>query len=87
MSNKARFQHKNNTGKLFKNTFKTSDDQPGYKGTAKIDNKEIDISAWVNTDKNGQHYFGFEFEIIEPVPEPEPEPEAPKPDIDEEIPF
>ena len=85
MSN--RFEHKNNTGSLFKNPYKTKDKHPDYNGTAKIDGKEIDIGAWIRTDKNGQKYFGFTFEIIEPEPESEPEPETPQPDINDEIPF
>jgi|TARA_R100000455_G_C6271823_1_gene128254 hypothetical protein len=89
VSNKPRFQHPNNTGKLFKNTFKSAEDQPDYTGSAKIDNKEIDIGAWIRTDKNGQNYFAFKFQIIETKPEsePEPEPETTKSDIDNQIPF
>ena len=87
MSDTPRFEHKNNTGSLFKNNYKTKDNQPDYKGTAKIDGKEVDIGAWINTDKNGKKYFGFTFEIIEPKTQSEPEPETPQPDINDEIPF
>jgi len=93
-----RFEHKNNTGSLFRNQYKTKDNQPDHKGTAKIDGKEFDIGAWINTDKNGQKYFGFTFEAINPEPvkpeNPEPKPVTPskgegegEKDIDKQIPF
>ena len=85
-----RFEHKNNTGSLFRNQYKTKDNQPDYKGTAKIDGKEVDIGAWINTDKNGQKFFGFTFEIVEPEPVKPPEGEGEgegEPDVDKEIPF
>ena len=83
-----RFEHKNNTGSLFRNKYKTKDSQPDYKGTAKIDNKEVDIGAWINTDKNGQKFFGFTFEIINPEPVKPSEGEGEgEPDVNEEIPF
>lgn len=46
-------ENKTNTGVLFKNTNKTSEKHPDYKGKANANGKEMDIAAWIKQGKNG----------------------------------
>lgn len=49
------YQHKPDSGSLFRNDKKDSDKHPDYKGSALIDGKEYWLSAWVNDGKNGKY--------------------------------
>ena len=50
------FEQKDNEGAIFKNDRKQGDNDPSMKGSAKIGGVEYWISAWTNTDKNGNKY-------------------------------
>lgn len=50
-------ENKLNTGAIFKNDKKTSDNQPDYRGTANIDGKEKEIALWLKTSAKGVKYF------------------------------
>ena len=54
-------EQKENTGALFKNDFKKTEKQPDYKGSCFIKGEKIEISAWVNEQKNGKSYMGLQF--------------------------
>ena len=59
---------KNNSGNLFKNTFKEEGSkQPDYKGDVMIEGKMMKASMWVNKDKNGNPYFGLSFQTLDEV--------------------
>ena len=45
------YEHKDDTGSLFKNE-KTSENQPDYKGKAKVNGELKDMAAWVNKSKD-----------------------------------
>lgn len=49
------YQHKPDSGSLFRNDKKESDKHPDYKGDALIDGKEFWVSAWINEGKNGKY--------------------------------
>ncbi len=55
-------EHKENTGKIFKNNFKEKESQPDYKGTALIDGQYKEIALWINTSKNNVKYFSAQFQ-------------------------
>jgi hypothetical protein len=55
------FQHKPNSGSVFKNDKKAKDSQPDEKGSALIDGVEYWVSCWVNTTKTGATYRSFKF--------------------------
>ena len=58
--------NKNNSGNLFKNTFKEEGTkQPDYKGEVMINGTVMKASLWLNKDKNGQTYFGLGFQSAE----------------------
>ena len=61
------FQQKDNSGAMFKNTDKTGETEPDYKGNALIDGSDYWINAWLNTSKAGNKYMKFSFSPKEAV--------------------
>ena len=55
-------EQKNNTVKLFINKYKTADKHPSLKGTAVVNGKKYDASAWKNEDRNGNPWFNISLE-------------------------
>ena len=54
---------KDNSGNLFKNSFKEEGSkQPDFKGDVMVGGEVIKASAWINKDKNGNHYIGLQFQ-------------------------
>jgi hypothetical protein len=54
-------EQKDNTGAIFKNDFKKTEQQPDYKGTCTVDGKQKEIALWINESKTGVTYFGAQF--------------------------
>ena len=55
-----KFEIKPNTGALFRNNDKQSENSPDYKGEGHIDGAgEIWINAWLKESKSGIKYFSF----------------------------
>ena len=52
---------KNNSGAIFKNN-KTKETQPDYKGTVKVNDKEMEISLWFKESAKGVKYFSASFQ-------------------------
>lgn len=48
-----------NKGVLFKNGNKETDRHPDYNGSINIDGTDYWLSAWLNTDKNGNKYMSL----------------------------
>lgn len=61
----SKFQLKDLTGSLFRNTNKSKDTQPDYYGNALIDSKEFTISAWLKEGKKGK-FLSLKFQKPEP---------------------
>jgi hypothetical protein len=55
------YQHKPNSGSLFKNDKREKDTHPHAKGSALIDGVEYWVSAWTNDGNNGK-YQGLKFQ-------------------------
>ena len=54
------YEQKPNTGSLFKNDRKESDNHPDYKGSALIDGLgECWLDAWINTTSDGRKYMSL----------------------------
>ena len=52
--------NKNNSGALFRNDKKATEQHPDYTGNITIDGKEYYLSAWVNESaRTGQKYFAL----------------------------
>ena len=54
-------------GVLFRNDKREKDSQPNAKGTCQIEGVEYWVSAWTNTDKNGNPYQSLSFQKKEDV--------------------
>lgn len=75
---------KDNSGVLWKNSFKQKDSHPDYKGDAIVDGKPKRLSAWIKTKADGEKFFSIQVE--EPFVKPSEVPEL-KAEPREEIPF
>ncbi len=85
------FEHKDNSGSIFKNQYKTEDKHPDHQGSCKVvcekcgHATELRISAWINDLKdNTGKYFGLLFS--KPQPKEQSSPVGEKV-IDDDIPF
>ena len=45
-------EQKDNTGAIFKNNYKKTEQHPDYKGKAMIDGKVKDLAVWLNDEYN-----------------------------------
>jgi hypothetical protein len=83
------FEHKDNAGSIFKNTYKTEDKHPDHQGSCKIvcphcqKPQEWRISAWINELKDGGKFFGLNFSIFKAKEQSSPVDYDP----DDDIPF
>ena len=60
-------ERKNNTGALFSNAEnKKTDKHPDYTGKVMVENKEMNISAWLNISKAGKKYLSLKFDDYKP---------------------
>jgi hypothetical protein len=49
------FEHKENSGSLFKNTYKKPGEKtPDYRGTIRIRGEDIKLSGWIREGKSGK---------------------------------
>lgn len=78
------YELKPNTGSLFKNDEKESENHPDYKGQALINGVPMWISAWIKETKEGKKFFSFSFREKTAKPQPVKESGPFKPDS---IPF
>jgi len=96
------YEQRDNSGSLFKNTYKQRDNQPDYTGNGIVDGTEYRVSAWVKDGAKGK-FFSLSFTPKEESGESATAPTKPSPqkpvsktsskhqidelDIDDEIPF
>ena len=60
MNKLAKYQQKPNTGALFKNKRRETDNHPMYVGTLNIEGREFWLSAWLNkAEKTGESYMSL----------------------------
>jgi hypothetical protein len=57
----AKFEHRDNSGTLFKNDRRTSDKHPEYKGEGVVNGVPVWISAWVKEGAKGK-FFSMAFQ-------------------------
>ena len=82
MSIDKKYEHQNGNGSLFKNINKTSDNQPEYSGTIKLqDGSEQQIAAWVKDGAKGKF---FSLKLSDPYVKQEAAPVA---ESGDDLPF
>ncbi len=86
------YEQKDNSGSLFKNQKKTTDNHPDRTGSALIDGVSYWVSGWVKQDKNGNPWMSLAFKRKEATAMQEAATPAPRvmpkrADMDDEIPF
>jgi uncharacterized protein (DUF736 family) len=55
------YEQRDNSGSLFKNERKETDNHPDYNGSALIDGTAYWMSAWLNESRDGKKYMSFKF--------------------------
>jgi hypothetical protein len=59
------------SGVLWKNKFKKTDKEPFFRGKATIRGHEVELAAWLKTDKNGADMISIAIDdVIEPEEPP-----------------
>jgi hypothetical protein len=80
------FQHKPETGSLFKNDKRESDSHPNARGSALIDGVEYWVDAWTNDGTKGK-WQALKFKRKEAAPEQRQAARSSAPDQDDDIPW
>ena len=84
------FQHKPNSGSLFKNDKREKETHAHARGDALIDGVEYWVNAWTNTRNNGEKYQSLKFSRKDQNRAPNPNPvflKTDAEDFDDDIPF
>ena len=84
------YEQNDNSGTLFRNDRKESENHPDYTGTCKVQGREYYMSAWLRESKGGKKFLRFSFRPkLAPGGRPPTGGENdPRPDYDEsDIPF
>ena len=55
------YEQKDNSGAIFKNDKKESENHPDYKGQARVGGVDYWVSVWVNTSAKGNKYMSTSF--------------------------
>lgn len=82
-------EQRDNSGVLFKNDRKETDNHPDYKGWGMVSGVEVWVSAWVKKSKQGKMYMSLS---IKPKGEKQEQPSATAAEkqeefVDDDIPF
>lgn len=80
----AGYEHKDNSGSLFRNDRKEKETHPDYKGSCLLNGVKMEIAAWIKESSTGTKFMSLRFE------EPRERGAAPKKSeevVDEDIPF
>lgn len=83
-------ENKINTGAIFKNTKKSAQSHPDYRGVVNANGKEMEIALWLKESKSGMKYFSVS--LSEPYQKPgestAPAPaESPFKEQEDDLPF
>ena len=81
------YDHKDNSGAIFKNDKGDNPSRPDYRGDCKINGEVLEIAAWIKDGKNGKFMsLSFKPKHGERESAPSPKPAAAA-DLDDSIPF
>ncbi len=81
------YEQRDNSGSLFKNDKKESENHPDYNGSAMVNGTEMWMSAWLKTSTSGKKFMSFSFkpkdqQAAKPVAKSAPKAE---PDFDDDL--
>ena len=80
----AGYEHKENSGSIFRNDRKEKETHPDYKGTCLVNGVKMEIAAWIKERNDGSKFMSLSFqEPRERAPAQKKSEEA----VDEDIPF
>ena len=65
-----------NSGSVFRNTRRRTDNDAAYTGSALVDGKEYWLNCWPKKDKNGDTWMSFSFREKQPRQQEETRQEA-----------
>lgn len=84
------YEQRENTGSLFKNDKRESENHPNAKGSALIGGVEYWVSAWTKKDKNGNPWQSLSFQRKDAA-KANDAPKKPSPrsvdELDSDVPF
>jgi uncharacterized protein (DUF736 family) len=80
------YEQRDNSGSLFKNDKKETDNHPDYNGSAIVGGQEVWMSAWLKTASNGKKFMSFSFKPKDQQAKPVAK-SASAPEIDDDLPF
>lgn len=84
------YEQRDNSGSMFVNDKKETDNHPDRTGTALIGGREYWVSGWVKKDKNGNPWMSLAFKAKEEKRQEAPrrqDRQAEREDLDGDIPF
>jgi hypothetical protein len=82
------YEQRDNSGTLWKNDRKTSDNHPNAKGDALIDGRWYWVSAWTKRKQDGEPFQSLSFTPKDDTAaRPKPQQSRSQQEFDDEIPF
>lgn len=86
------YEVKDNTGSLFHNQEKRSENFPDYSGTLRMEGRDWWISGWKKTSKDGKPYLSLSVKQKDgtsdrPAPAAKPAQQGRMIDLDDSVPF
>ena len=82
-------EQKQNTGAIFKNDKKTSQNHPDYKGKINVEGKDFDVALWLKESAKGVKYFSVSISepYVQTTPHVQPERTPTGDSVDDDLPF
>lgn len=71
----SKYQQRDNSGALFKNVEKRSENGPDYSGNCMIDGVEYFFDAWLKASESGRKWMSFSFKRKDKQPSSPPVPQ------------
>ncbi len=81
------FEQRDNSGTLFRNEEKRSENSPDASGTALIGGVSYKISGWIKTGKSGKRFTSLSFKRDDGAPSTSSPPRPLSQEIDDDICF
>ena len=77
----AGYEHKENSGSLFRNDRKEQDKHPDYKGSCMVNGVVLEMAAWIKESSSGTKFMSIRFSEQRDKPAQSPKKEEKNDDI------